>query len=227
MMQLGPHRIEAIAFDLDGTLIDSAPDIHAALAAAFADAGLPPPPLASVRGWIGDGPDRLIAQALADAHISAVGLPEQLRLAFDRYTLAAPLAHGGAYAGVPELLAGLHGRLPLVVISNKPSHLGRAVLEAAGLLARFEFVQGADTPEMRKPAPGMLLAAAHRLDVPRGGLAMVGDGPADLGAAEQAGCPAVWASWGYGAIEGVRWRADAPGDVLSLLTTRADVQTRP
>jgi phosphoglycolate phosphatase len=231
MLTLGSHRIEAIAFDLDGTLLDSAPDIHAALAAAFESAGLAAPPLAAVRGWIGDGPDRLIAEALSAAGRMDADLARAMREVFDRHTLAAPVVHGGVYPGIADLLARLYGRLPLVVISNKPSRLGRGVLEAAGILDRFDAVLGADTPDQRKPAPAMLLAAAHRLDIPRSGLLMIGDGPADLGAARRAGCPAIWAAWGYGTTATVELgdalRAETPAALAPLLTRAIHATAEP
>jgi phosphoglycolate phosphatase len=221
MIELGP--IEAIAFDLDGTLVDSAPDIAAALDAGLCNAGLRRFDLASVRAWVGDGPDVLIlralaAQGLADAPAE---LRARLRQDFDAHTLAAPLACGRVFDGVVELLAGLHLHFPVAVVTNKPSRLARAVLDAAGLSAFTVSVFGADSADLRKPAPGLLLAAAQRLAVPCERLLMVGDGPADMLAARNAGCPAALVAWGYGA-EAVPadmhpWRVAEPSHLLQGL----------
>lgn len=197
--------IAAVAFDLDGTLVDSAPDIGVALNAALAQEGLLRFDLDTVRAWIGDGPDVLIVRALAEQGIGADhvllrdgALQTRLRHAFDAATLAAPLAGGSVYRGVLELLAGLHRALPMVVVTNKPTLLARAVLAAAGLLPYLAGVRGADTPALRKPAPASLLAAAQELRVAPENLLMVGDGPADMLAAHAAGCPAALVAWGYG-----------------------------
>jgi phosphoglycolate phosphatase len=227
MIDLDP--IEAIAFDLDGTLVDSAPDIAAALDAALMNAGLQRFDLATVRAWVGDGPDALIVRALAAQGLpqAPAGLRSSLRRDFDAYTLAAPLALGAVFTGIGDLLACLHRHFPMAVVTNKPSHLARAVLHAAGLIDFTVSVHGADTPELRKPAPGLLIAAAERLAVPRERLLMVGDGLADMLAAHNARCPAALVAWGYGA-EAVPpdlhpWRVAEPQQLLQGLTNARHV----
>ncbi len=87
--------VQAVAFDLDGTLIDTAPDIGAALNRALQGQGLPRVDFETAREWIGDGPDRLIERALEHLGVPAApGLQGELRTAFDAATLAAPLEHG-------------------------------------------------------------------------------------------------------------------------------------
>lgn len=194
-------RFNAIAFDLDGTLIDSAPDIAHALNTGLVQAGLPAFDVDSVRTWIGDGPDALIVRALAAHRLDAgdkPGLRRQLRAAFDQATLAGPLAHGAVYPGIQALLEGLPTALPLAVVTNKPTLLARAVLQAAGLLRHFAAVEGADTAEQRKPSPALPLRAALRLGVAAADMLLVGDSPADMDAASAAGCTAVLVGWGYG-----------------------------
>ncbi len=194
-----PDTLAALAFDLDGTLLDSAPDIAAALNAALAAAGLPPADIDQVRAWIGDGPDRLIERALAAiGHEPAAPRVAALRAGFDAATLAAPLRLGRVYDGIEPLLQRLAPRWPLVVVTNKPSHLARAVLDAAGLLTPFAAVYGADRPAWRKPAPAMLHAAARQLGVAAPALLMIGDSAPDLQAARAAGSPMLLAGWGYG-----------------------------
>lgn len=194
------HSIRAVAFDLDGTLVDSAPDIQHALNTALQQDGLQRFDLAQVRGWIGDGPDALIARALAAQGLADADDEQRRRLrrGFDVATLAAPLASGTVYPGILDLVAGLHRLLPMVAITNKPTTLARAVLDAAGVLPFLDGVHGADTPALRKPAPAMLLAACERLAVAPRDMLMVGDSAPDLLSAQAAGCPSVLVGWGYG-----------------------------
>jgi phosphoglycolate phosphatase len=140
-------------------------------------------------------------------------LGAQLRAGYDRAALAAPLEHGCVYPGIDVALATLAMRTPLAVVTNKPTHLARAVLAAANLAHHFRSVHGADHHALRKPAPAMLQAAATQLGVTTTHMAMVGDSAADLGAATRAGCAAVFVDWGYGRPElppDDRWRDPAP-----------------
>lgn len=193
------NEYDAIAFDLDGTLIDSAPDIAFALGTALREAGLRSFSLADVRRWIGDGPDvlighALVAQGMGDA---SAELRSQLRAGFDVATLQAPLARGAVFDGIDHVVTQLARVMPLVVVTNKPTVLAQAVLAAARLLPHVCAVFGADAPEHRKPAPHLLLAAARRLGMAPARLLMVGDGPADVRAARAAGCGAALVEWGY------------------------------
>ena len=216
----GLGMIEAIAFDLDGTLVDSAPDIAAALDAALLHEGLQRFDLNTVRGWIGDGPDALIVRALAaqGQQQASEALRARLRGHFDAHTLAAPLACGRVFDGITSLLAHLAEHYPMAVVTNKPTPLARAVLDAAGLGRFATTVHGADTPALRKPAPGLLIAAAQRLHVLPERLLMVGDSAPDMLAAQHAGCPAALVAWGYGSSavpDHLRpWRVAEPQHLL-------------
>lgn len=223
--------IRAVAFDLDGTLVDSAPDIQHALNDALKKEGLQRFDLELVRGWIGDGPDVLIARALAHQGLADAddAFRARLRRWFDAATLAAPLAGGSVYPGILDLVSGLRRVLPMVAVTNKPTPLASAVLDAAGVLPFLEGVHGADTPALRKPAPAMLLAASERLGVEPQRLLMVGDSEPDMRSAQAAGCPAMLVTWGYGHDRLGGWppqmRVDAPDQLLqALLTSRAGAE---
>lgn len=217
--------VRAVAFDLDGTLVDSAPDIQQALNDALKKEGLQRFELDLVRSWIGDGPDVLIARALAHQGLDDTDdeFRARLRRWFDAATLAAPLVGGTVYPGILDLVVGLRPLLPMVAVTNKPTPLARAVLDAAGVLPFLEGVHGADTPALRKPAPAMLLAACERLGVAPARMLMVGDSEPDMRSAQAAGCPAMLVTWGYGHEKLGGWppqmRVDAPEHLLQALRT--------
>jgi phosphoglycolate phosphatase len=219
----GLRPVRAVAFDLDGTLVDSAPDIQHALNAALKKAGLERFDLDTVRSWIGDGPDALIGRALARLGMEDADdeLRQRLRRWFDVDTLAAPLSLGSVYPGIQPLVLGLHQRMTMVVVTNKPTPLSRAVLDAAGLLPFMTEVHGGDAPAQRKPAPDLLLAGARSAGVEAAQLLMVGDSALDMRAAQAANCPAVLAGWGYGGHALPTWldpwRVETPEALLEAL----------
>jgi len=225
-------RFDAIAFDLDGTLIDSAGGIAHALNAALADEGLAGFALGTVRTWIGDGPDALIARALATGALAAIDtyeLAARLRRGFDAATMHAPMAGSAVFDGIHRAVAELARQRPLVVVTNKPTPLARAVLKAAELLPFFEAVHGADTPPQRKPSPLLLRQAAGGLGVAPQRLLMVGDAAIDIAAALAAGSPVAWAGWGYGhapaQVPAEIWRLETPHELLRRLAMPVGADT--
>ncbi len=221
-MRRGVATIRAVAFDLDGTLVDSAPDIGHALNSALRQEGLAVFDLKRVREWIGDGPDVLIERALmALGVVDEAAMHARLRRGFDAATLQSPLGHGHVFDGIDDLLAKLHPIWPLVVVTNKPSVLASAVLDAASLRPYFAAVYGADIAALRKPAPGLLLRAAGDLGLDAIQLLMVGDSAADLRAAQAAGSPSAWVEWGYAADKALpvepAWRVAHPNQLWSIM----------
>ena len=195
-----PAGVRAVAFDLDGTLVDSAPDIAAAANATLAVLGMAPVPEARVALAIGDGLDMLIERTMTE---SAGGAPSSERLAAgiarfrEEYGKRAYVA-SRVYPGVTEGLDALAARgLPLACVTNKASPFTKEVLERAGLASRFAFACCADSPERRKPRPDLLHEACARLGVAARELLYVGDSALDVAAARAAGCPVVLVDYGY------------------------------
>jgi phosphoglycolate phosphatase len=183
-------------FDLDGTLVDSAPDLHAALDRLMAARGLAPFDRATVIAMIGDGAKVLVERALA-----ARGQP------FDQAALDQFLADYGAaaavetrpFAGIPEALDRLAADgWRLAVCTNKPEAPARELLAALGLAHRFAALGGGDSFPTRKPDPAHLLATIAAAGGLRDGAVMIGDHHNDIRAARGAGIPGLFVSWGYG-----------------------------
>jgi phosphoglycolate phosphatase len=212
------HGRRLAVFDLDGTIVDSLPDLAAALDRLMAASGRPGFDHATVAAMIGDG-----AQVLVERACAARGL------AFGPALVEAFLAEYGPRAAeatrpFPGIVAALD-RLDaagwrLAVCTNKPEAPARALLAELGLAARFVAVVGGDSVPARKPDPGHLLAcvAAGGGDAARA--VMVGDHRNDVAAARAAGIACVFASWGYGAgamAEGAAAVAGAPAALPDLL----------
>ena len=183
-------------FDLDGTLVDSAPDIHAALDRLMARRRLPGFARAEVVGMIGDGVRVLLERAHAARGIT---LDEA---SFDHFMTdyeanAAVLTQ--PFAGIPELLNALQASgWRLAVCTNKPEAAARVLLSGLGLDRHFSALGGGDSFPMRKPDPGHLRATLAAAGAAPDQAVMIGDHANDMLAARGAGVRAIFAGWGYG-----------------------------
>ena len=217
-MSPAPTAPRTAVFDLDGTLVDSAPGLQAALDRLMARLGRPGFARHEVTAMIGDGVRVLVERALA-----ARGLP------FDPAALASFAADYEAHAaegtrpfpGIPEALARLRAAgWRLAICTNKPAGATRALLQALDLAAPFGAVLGGDSVAARKPDPGHLLATIEAAGGPPGRAVMIGDHRNDVRAAQGAGLPCVFAGWGYGGAEmaaGAAAVAERPDDLPALL----------
>jgi phosphoglycolate phosphatase len=190
----------AVLFDLDGTLVASAPDLATAVNRALVDIGREPVPEARIEGWIGNGARRLVARALTGEATTDPELALWER-AMDRFNVhyAACLAERTTlYPGVRQTLARLtaHG-LALGVVTNKPACFTGPVLTAMGLADFFGVTVAGDTLGARKPDAEPMLYAARMLGVPAEATVMVGDAMTDVGAARAAGMGIIWVPYGY------------------------------
>lgn len=211
---MSKHVPELLAVDLDGTLVDSAPDIAYSLDRALEAAGFEPPGEALARSWIGDGLEQLIARALAHASpntaaaaptTSGAAAPEDTHAAAMRAFLACyrdnlfvrSTLYPAAAATLDLVLE--HG-IRLCCVTNKREALSQALLSQAGLLERFELLLGGDSLPEKKPSPLPLEHAARALGIDVTRCTLLGDSIQDLRAARAAGCGFIWAAYGYGKI---------------------------
>ena len=192
-----PDRVLRCAvFDLDGTLVDSAPDLHAALDRLMAVKRLPGFARAEVVAMIGDGVRVLLERAYAARGI-ALDEADLQHFMTDYEANAAVLTR--AFNGIPELLGGLRDAgWRLAVCTNKPAGAARVLLSGLGLDGHFSALGGGDSFPMRKPDPGHLRATLAAAGALPEDAVMIGDHRNDIEAARGAGVRAIFAGWGYG-----------------------------
>jgi 2-phosphoglycolate phosphatase len=187
-------------FDLDGTLVDTLPDLARALNEALSELGEAPVPASLVRRSLHGGLEASAAEALRYLCLDPQAA-EPLALAYTRHYARAPAQDSRSYAGVPELLARLAGDgARLAVCTNKPLAQAEAVLAATGLGGFFPVVVGADCCGRRKPDPEPVRHALARLGGTPADALMVGDSLADVRSAHGAGVACLLHLAGYGEV---------------------------
>lgn len=204
---LRTEGIRALAFDLDGTLLDTLPDIADAGNAMLVELGSAPVSEAVVRSYIGDGIPRLVKRLLSG---SRDGEPTQALYDRGHAAFLVHYFHGldrrtrpfpGATEGISHLRA--HG-LPLACVTNKAERFARPLLDAHFGTDSFDLVLGGDTLPRKKPDPMPLAHCCVTFGITPDQLLVVGDSANDVAAARAAGCPVVCVPYGYTGGEDVR-----------------------
>lgn len=219
MTSVRAPRPRAVLFDLDGTLIDSVPDLAASANALLSRRRLAPLGLGDVRGMVGNGIEKLVERAFAARGHELRGpafdaaYAEMIAVYRERLAVETTLMPG-ARAAIERLDAD---GARIAVVTNKAQAATEAILAHFGLLARLGAVVGGDVGLAKKPAADILLAALARMGVEPLHAVLVGDSPADLGAARAAGIPVVLVRGGYTTIPVDDLGADMVIDDLTRL----------
>ncbi len=212
------RQVRALLFDLDGTLVDSAPDMAVAVDRMLVDVGHPAAGEERVRRWVGNGARRLVMRALTgrvdgeppEADVDRA-LTLFLRYYEERLSVRSRL-YPGTRGGLDRLRTDGYG---LACVTNKPEGLARQLLRDMGLDDVLPVVVGGDTLTVRKPDPAPLHHAMAALGAPAEHTLMVGDSRADVDAGRNAGTGVVCVPYGYSQGEDVN--AMAPDAVVASI----------
>lgn len=204
--------MRAVVFDLDGTLIDSAPDIAATLNRVLAADGHAPVGLDELRTMVGDGAMQLLVRGFAAR--GAAAEPRHLQAFIADYHVNS-VRETQCYPGIVEALEALRaqGRL-LGVCTNKPIIPATRILDTLGLSPYFTAVLGGDSVPYKKPDPRHLAATLAAMEVVDA--VMIGDHQNDIDAATGLGLPGIFVSWGYGQAEAAHTASTAQ-ELLALI----------
>ena len=190
----------AIAFDLDGTLLETVPDLAAAADAMLAELGRPAAGEDRVRRYVGNGIERLVHRLLT-GEMDADAEPAQLAHALPLFKACYARSNGSsshAYEGVADGLLALRRRgLPLACVTNKAAAFSEPLLAAQGLAQYFDVIVSGDSLAQRKPHPLPFEHTARHFGCIPAALLVVGDSSNDVRAARAAGCPVVCVPYGY------------------------------
>ena len=188
-----------VVFDLDGTLVDTAPDLIAALNYVLDREGLPPVPMQAARNMIGAGARKLIERGLeVEGRIMSVADIDRLTKDFIEYYAAHIADASRPFEGLEAALDDLEALgCRFAVCTNKLEWLSKRLLEQLGLSRRFAAICGADTFGVSKPDPVILQQTVARAGGHIASTIMVGDAGPDVGVARRAGIPVIGVEFGY------------------------------
>lgn len=217
--------VRAVLFDLDGTLLDTAPDMVGALNALRRERSLASLPYEAVRGCVSHGAARVVRTGFPDADPQSFAALQRRFLEIYRGALSRETR---LFPGMQEVLETLAAReIQAGIVTNKAAWLTEPLLEQLGLRARFACVVSGDSVAEKKPHPLPLLHAATLAGCAPGNCVYVGDAQRDVQAAHAAGMPALVANYGYllPGEDSAAWGGDAylrePMDLLDWLSARA------
>lgn len=207
-----PSVPDTFLFDLDGTLVDSIPDLTTSINLLRHELGLEPIDERTVRSYVGDGVGLLVRRALPSELFSPARRERFIEIYTDHLT-----DRTFVYPGIVDFLE-LHRETPKAVITNKLHHLAAELLDRLELTAYFDCVVGAENGLQKKPHPEMLNLALQKLDAEPGRAVMLGDHHVDLRAARAAGVGNCFCAWGLGHDDGLDsdYRAETTADLVTL-----------
>lgn len=196
------QSIKFIAFDLDGTLLDSVPDLAIAADQAVQALGYPSVSVEQVRDYVGNGADVLIGRSLSQSLTINPELSDELRAEarelFDEFYEQSGHKLSNLYPTVKETLEELHqAGFTMAVVTNKPSKFVPHILEQHGIAKYFVDVLGGDAFPEKKPNPVALNWLMEKHQVQPLEMLMVGDSKNDILAAKNAGCTSFGLTYGY------------------------------
>ena len=210
-----------IAFDLDGTLVDSRRDLAESANQLIDELGGDPIAEEAIGLMVGEGAATLVRRALAAAGVepTPAALPRFLEIYDGRL-----LNHTRAYDGIPEAVRAARRHARVAVLTNKPARPTERILAGLGLRALFDEVVGGDGPLPRKPDPASLVALMARAGAAAPATLLVGDSAIDHETARRASARCCLATYGFGymtfpaeRLTGDEWLAAAPQDLIAVL----------
>ncbi|GAA4033659.1 phosphoglycolate phosphatase [Actimicrobium antarcticum] len=211
--------IRAVIIDLDGTMLDTAPDFHCAINRMREELSLAPIDIDTIKGFVGKGSENLMRRVLAvdyDAREVELHFPAALA-AYQRHYLAINGDFATFYPGVREGLEQLRRQdLRLACVTNKPIDFALPLLEKTGLRDYFEIIYGGDSLPTKKPEPGPFLQVCKDFSLAPAQSVAIGDSSNDAVAARAAGCFVLTVPYGYNHGEPVQ-SIDSDGIVQTLL----------
>lgn len=189
---------DTVIFDLDGTLVDTAEDLTAALNHCLTSIGRPPVAAAAVRAMVGLGARKLLERGLGASGNENTALIDQLQSLFLEYYAAHLCVHSHIYPGAVALLEQLqaHG-VRMGICTNKPSKMSLSLIEHLGLTGFFTANLGADSLDVRKPHPRHLLETIKRVGGIPSSSVMIGDSIVDATTARAAQIPIILVRFGF------------------------------